>query len=86
MKYEVIACGPRLEAFGAHNGHRIRMSTLAAKGLDGWPVSVHVRGSESEDEVAVHVPKKLHPSPTAAFDHGYECAILWIDALGHRRD
>ena len=86
MKYEVIARGPRLEAFSARNGYRIRMSTLAAKGLDGWPVTVHIRGSESEDEVAVDVPKKHHGSATEALDFGYECAALWIDALDHRRE
>lgn len=86
MKYEVIPRGPRLEAYGAHSGCRIRMSTLAATRHDGWPVTVHVRGSESEDEVAVDVPKKHHGSATEALDHGYECAILWIDALAHRRD
>lgn len=86
MKYEVIARGPRLEAYDAHNGYRIRMSTLAATGLDGWPVTVHIRGSESEDEVAVDVPKKHHGSAAEALDFGHECAILWIDALAHRRD
>jgi len=86
MKYEVIARGHRLEAVGAHSGYRIRMSTLAATGLESWPVSVHIRGSESEDEVPVEVPQQRHASVTAAFDHGYACAILWIDALGHRKD
>ncbi len=84
MKYEVIARGPRLEAFGAHSGYRIRMSTLSAKGLNSWPVTVHIRGSESEDEVAVDVPKKHHASATEALDFGHECATLWIDALDHR--
>lgn len=86
MKYEVIARGPRLEAFGAHSGYRIRMSTLAARGLDSWPVTVHVRGSESEDEVTVDVPKRQLGSATEALDFGYDCAVLWIDALDHRRD
>lgn len=86
MKYEVIDRGPRLEAIGAHSGYRIRMSTLSAEGLASWPVTVHIRGSESEDEIAVDVPKKPHPNPTDAFDFGYLCATLWIDALDHRRD
>lgn len=84
MKYEVIKQGQRLEAIGAHSGYRIRMSTLAATDLDNWPVHVHVRGSESEDEVKVDVPKKQLSSPTEAFDFGYRCATLWIDALDHR--
>ena len=86
MKYEVITRGHRLEAIGAHSGYRIRMSTLAAapEGLEHWPVSVYVRGSESEDEVKVDVPKHRLASPTAAFDFGYECATIWIDALDHR--
>lgn len=84
MKYEVIQHGPRLEAIGAHSGYRIRMSTLSAHGFDTWPVDVYVRGSESEDEVRVDVPKRHCASPTDAFDHGYECAVVWIDALDHR--
>ena len=84
MKYEVIARGQRLVAFGAHSGYRIRMSTLAAPNLPTWPVSVHIRGSESEDEVKVDVPKRHLSSPREAFDFGYQCATLWIDALDHR--
>ncbi len=87
MKYQIIHRGFRLEAIGAHRGWRIRMSTLPADNpLKSWPVSVHVRGSESEDEVTVEVPARHHTSPEEAFDFGYECAILWIDALAHRRD
>ncbi len=86
MKYEITRIGPRLEAIGAHSGYRIRMSTPASlpAGLDHWPVSVHVRGSESEDEVRVAVPKHRLTSPDQAFEHGYGCATLWIDALDHR--
>jgi len=86
MKYEVITHGHRLEAIGAHSGYRIRMSTLsaAAPGLESWPVSVYVRGSESEDEVKVDVPKHHLACPSDAFDFGYQCATLWIDALDHR--
>jgi hypothetical protein len=86
MKYEVITHGNRLEAIGAYSGYRIRMSTLSAtaEGLEHWPVSVFVRGSESEDEVKVDVPKHHLASPTEAFDFGYDCATLWIDASNHR--
>ena len=84
MKYEIVARGDRVEAIGAHSGYRIRMSTLSAKGLETWPVNVHVRGSESEDEVRIDVPRKRLASATEAFDHGYECAVVWIDALDHR--
>ena len=84
MKYEVIDRGARLEAVGAHSGYRIRMSTSSARDLDAWPVLVHVRGSESEDEVAVTVPKRRLRSPTEAFDFGYDCAVLYIDAEDHR--
>ena len=87
MKYQITRRSPRLEALGAHSGYRIRMSTLPAENpLRSWPVSVHVRGSESEDEVAVDVPARPHASFTEAFDFGYECAVLWIDALDHRKD
>ena len=86
MKYEVIRHGHRLEAIGAHSGYRIRMSTLsaAAEGLETWPVNVYVRGSESEAEVKVDVPKHHLASPTDAFDFGYRFATLWIDAMDHR--
>lgn len=84
MKYEVISHGHRLEAIGAHSGYRIRMSTLSAQDLETWPVNVWVRGSESEDEVKVDVPKRHLSSATAAFDFGYQCATQWIDALDHR--
>ena len=81
MKYEIVERGHRLEAIGAHSGYRIRMSTLSATDLVTWPVTVHVRGSESEDEVHVDVPKRLHRSAHEAFEHGFECATLWIDAM-----
>ena len=84
MKYEVFVHGPRLEAIGAHSGYRIRMSTLSAHDLDSWPISVHVRGSESEDEVKVDLPKQHVSSATEAFDFGYRFATLWIDAQDHR--
>lgn len=85
MKYEVSRHGQRLEAVGAHSGYRIRMSTLAAEHLDHWPVHVTVRGSESEDEVTIDLPhRRPLRSPTEAFDFGYRCAVLWIDALDHR--
>ena len=81
MKYETIERGHRIEAIGAHSGYRIRMSTLSAGDLAGWPVTVHVRGSESEDEVRVDVPKRHLRSAREALDFGYECATLWIDAM-----
>lgn len=84
MKYELSRRGQRLEAIGAHSGYRIRMSTLAAEHLGHWPLHVAVRGSESEDEVTVKVPKRHFSSPAEAFDFGYDCATLWIDALDHR--
>jgi hypothetical protein len=86
MKYEVMSHGRRLEAIGAHSGYRIRMSTLSsvAQGLEGWPVSVYVRGSESEAEVQVDVPKQHLASASDAFDFGYRCATLWIDANDRR--
>lgn len=86
MKYEVVRRGRRLEAYGAHRGYRIRMSTLPCRAPESWPLSVQVRGSESEDEVRVEVPKRHLSGETEAFDFGYACATLWIDALEHRRD
>lgn len=84
VKYEITNPGPRVEAIGAHSGYRIRLSTLARSPVGMWPVSVHVRGSESEDEVEVDVPPRHHADVTEALDHGYDCAVLWIDAVDHR--
>lgn len=84
MKYDVTARGPRLEALSAHSGYRIRLCTLAAPDLGSWPVTVHVRGSESEDEIQVDVPKKHLGSATEAFEYGMRCAVMWIDAEGRR--
>lgn len=86
MKYHIHARGDRLEAVGAHGGYRIRISTLSATTLAMWPVSVHVRGSESEDEVRVDAPRRHLGSATEAIEYGYQCAITWIDAQDHRRD
>ena len=85
MKYEIVDRGGRLEAYGAHSGYRIRMTSSHSAGVDSsWPVLVYVRGSESEDEIKVDVPKRRHASAAEAFDHGYECATLWIDAENRR--
>lgn len=81
MKYEVHPVGNRLEAITALHGFRIRISTLAASHLTTWPVSVHVRGSESEPEVAVDTPKRELRSAAEALEYGYECARLWIEAM-----
>jgi len=86
MKYHITKRGDGLEAVGAYSGYRIRISTASAENLASWPVTVHVRGSESEDEVGVDVPKRHMASALEAIDHGYQCAILWIDAQDHRRD
>jgi hypothetical protein len=36
--------------------------------------------------VKVDVPRRHLASAEEAFDFGYRCATLWIDALAHRRD
>ncbi|HSV80144.1 MAG TPA: hypothetical protein VLK85_13210 [Ramlibacter sp.] len=84
MKYHISEHAGRLEAVGAHSGYRIRISTVSAANLAMWPVSIHVRGSESEDEVRIPAPKRHLHSAMEAIDYGYECAILWIDAEDHR--
>lgn len=82
MKYEVIDRGDTVEAITAYSGYRVRM-TLQGGG-SALQVRVHVRGSESEDEVEVGVPQRSLSSAAQAFDHGYECALLWIDAENRR--
>ena len=84
MKYDLAERGERLEAIGHCSGYRIRISTLAAANLAMWPVSIHVRGSESEDEVKVNAPKRHLGSAAEAIEYGYECAVLWIEAQDHR--
>lgn len=83
MKYDTTERGERLEAIGHHSGYRIRICTLAAANLAMWPVSIHVRGSESEDEVKVDAPKRHLSSAAEAIEYGYECAVLWIEAQDH---
>ena len=83
MKYEISEYGHRLEAVAAHHGFRIRISTLSALDLQSWPVSVHVRGSESEPEVRVDTPRHHLGSAAEALEYGYECARLWIEAMDH---
>lgn len=84
MKYQVIDHGASLEAMGAHSGYRIRLATALPEDPRCWPVKVYVRGSESEGEVAVEVPNRRLASAIEAFDFGYQCATLWIDAQNHR--
>lgn len=84
MKYEVHERGHKIEAIGALHGYRIRISTLApSAALLSWPVSVHVRGSESEDEVHVDAPKRHLGSAAEALEYGYDCARLYIEAMDH---
>jgi hypothetical protein len=83
MKYEIHQAGNRLEALGALHGFRIRICTLASSHLATWPVSVHVRGSESEPEISVDAPKGDLRSAAEALEYGYECAKLWIEAMDH---
>lgn len=78
MKYEVVKQGATVEAIGAHSGYRIRMSLHKAEA--GLQVEVRVRGSESEEEVAVELPVRAFAHESDAFDYGYACAVLWIDA------
>ena len=82
MKYEVIDHGDTVEAVTAYSGYRVRMSLQG--GGEAFHVRVHVRGSESEDEVEVAVPNRAMASAAQAFDHGYACAVLWIDAENKR--
>lgn len=48
-------------------------------------LTIHVRGSESEDEFKVDAPKRPLGSAVEAIDYGHECAVLWIEAQDHRR-
>lgn len=84
MRYEVSQRGHRLEAVGTFHGYRIRVSTLEDCPAGNWPVSAHVRGSESEAEVSVDVPRRHLGSAAEALEHGYDSAELWIRAEDHK--
>lgn len=84
MKYEITRQGSRIEGYGAHSGYRIRLSTTEPLSGQLWPLHVGVRGSESEDEVSVPLPDIQLRSLQEAFDFGYECATLYIDAEDRR--
>ena len=59
MKYNIIKRGERLEAFGAHSGYRIRISTLSAANLAMWPVSIHVRDRKAKTRFASMRPSDI---------------------------
>ena len=82
MKYAQVEGADGVEAIGAYSGYRVRMSLNAVDG--GLEVEVRVRGSESEEEVAVEVPHRAFRDVSDAFDQGYEWAVLWIDAESKR--
>lgn len=84
MKYEITREGRRIEGYGAHSGYRIRLATTEPLAGELWPLHVGVRGSESEEEVSVPLPAISLRSLEEAFDFGYECATLYIDAEDRR--
>lgn len=73
MRYEVVGRGDTVEAITAHSGYRIRMSLH--KVAVGFRVEVRIRGSESEEEVAVDMPGRAFANDREAFDYGYEHAV-----------
>ena len=52
----------------------------------GLAAAVVARGSVLPRWSRPLVPLNRWGLPTEAFDFGYECATLWIDALDHRKD
>lgn len=84
MKVQITRHGRRIEGLGAHSGYRIRLATTEPAAGASWPLTVCVRGSESEDEVHVPLPPHALPSLEAAFDWGFDEAQRYIDAMDRR--
>jgi hypothetical protein len=85
MDHEVIRGGDQEEAIGAHSGFRIRVVTAWDAAARQFRASAYVRGSETEEEVAIAVPGKDGKGFALlqdAQDFGFAAAVRWIDSQG----
>ena len=79
MDHQVTHSDDHEEAIGAHAGFRIRVVTAWNATTRQFVVQAHVRGSETEEEVAVDTQGKGFALIQDAQDHGFAAATAWID-------
>lgn len=82
MDHQVTHSADQEEAIGAHSGFRIRVVTTWNAPTRQFVASAYVRGSETEEEVAVDMQGRHFALLQDAQDHGFAAAIQWIDQQG----
>lgn len=80
MDHQVTHGVDQEEAIGAHSGFRIRVVTSWDAAARQFMVSAFVRGSETEEEVAMATQARRFALLQDAQDHGFAVATQWIDA------
>ena len=79
MDHQVIHSDDHEEAIGAHAGLRIRVVTAWDVAARQFVVQAYVRGSETQEEVAVDMQGRRFALIQDAQDHGFAAATQWID-------
>jgi hypothetical protein len=79
MDHQVILSADHEEAIGAHAGFRIRVLTAWDASTRQFVVHAYVRGSETEEELAVDTGGRQFALIQDAQDHGFGAATRWID-------
>jgi hypothetical protein len=79
MDHQVTRGAEQEEAIGAHSGFRIRVVTAWDAASRQYGVDAYVRGSETEEEVAMTTQGRRFALIQDAEDHGFAVATQWID-------
>lgn len=82
MDHQITRNADHEEAIGAHSGFRIRVVTAWEASSRQFVAHAYVRGSETEDEVAVDTQERRFALMQDAQDHGFAAATQWIDRQG----
>lgn len=82
MDHQVIRGVDQEEAIGAHSGFRIRVVTAWDAQHRHYTVRAYVRGSETEEEIAMATQGQGFALIQDAEDHGFAVATGWIDQQG----
>lgn len=82
MDHQVTHSADQEEAIGAHSGFRIRVITSWDAPTRQFVVKAYVRGSETEEEVAMSTQGRRFALIQDAQDHGFAAAMEWIDQQG----
>lgn len=82
MDHQVTHSSDQEEAIGAHSGFRIRVVTSWDASTRQFVVKAYVRGSETQDEVAMDTQGRRFALIQDAENHGFAAAIQWIDQQG----